>query len=213
MGEKWDVLRPRVPKQTCQRFLFDAEYIRPGLRTRILKKWHSTYVQYLGCSGMVKAYIETSAGGWNKLYFNIDANVGAEAPNLPEDVQLVQLGYYAMGRNQVDANHYFPPNDLAVFKSVIPGAQYNGDPSDPLSKAIRAHQKARHERGHGPVPDGHVSAVPAGHSGTYMLPVLVAYAGLMRADLYPRFDLYPECPALLRQKVKTLLAAFLHTPL
>jgi len=143
----------------------------------------------------------------NKFYWNIDANVGPGCPNKIEDVQLVQLGYLAMGQNPMLA---LPPEEKAAYLAVVPGATYNGAFSDPLSNAIRVHQKKR-----GGVQDGVVSSIK-NNSGLYSAKLTWIMVALDNniADVlgggWPHVDRHPKCPTALRDvaiRVLTPIAA------
>lgn len=97
-------------------------------------------------------------GSRRKFYWNVDAHVGPGCPNRPDDVQLVQLGYYAMARStspEVD------PKARLVYMGVTPGAPYSGALTDPLTHAIKTQQALR-----GGTQDGRVSPIQNA-SGVY----------------------------------------------
>lgn len=133
------------------------------------------------------------------FYLNLDANVGVNSPNRPDDVQLVQFGFYAMAVRNKD----LPASERAAYVKVIPGAAYTGAPNDPLTIAIRTHQAAR-----GGTQDGHVSVMNAnltyidGHaSRSFQLAPLVNSIRFVTAGDYPRIDRHPMCPSLLKAAV------------
>lgn len=131
----------------------------------------------------------------NRFFFNIDANVGLNSPNKEEDVQLVQMGYFAASTNPET------PADLKpIYAKVTPGAAYKGDANDPLTVAIIAHQKSR-----GGTQDGHVSVIRGvtyDGAHTYMLTALNNnLIDLQPAD-FPRLDKHAKCPQVLRAAVK-----------
>lgn len=135
-----------------------------------------------------------------KLFFwNLDANVGIGCPNKPEDVQLVQLGYYCMATSTDPA---VPVQLKPTFAAVVPGAPYSGNPTDPLTRAIIAHQQTR-----GGTQDGHVSVI-SNTTGTYDSAghqfMLVALDAQIRRQIpgdYPRIDKHAKCPPMLRAAV------------
>lgn len=126
--------------------------------------------------------------------FNVDAHVGPGCPNKQDDVQLVQYAYYCTAQLPPPAGA--TPADMAIFKSVVPGAPYNGGPNDPLTLAIRAHQRIR-----GGVQDGKVSPCnsPSGSYGDKTW-LILGLCGRIRAkypDIWPRIDRCPNCPPAL----------------
>lgn len=124
--------------------------------------------------------------------WNIDAHVGPGCPNRPEDVQLVQLGYYWMARNPKKA---MTPQRKAAYSAVVPGSKYTGLPGDPLSVAIKVHQQER-----GGTQDGKVSPVqPSGAYGEhiYMLVSLSNNIKYTNFNVWPLLHKVPNCPAAL----------------
>lgn len=134
-----------------------------------------------------------------KLFFwNIDANVGIGSPNRPDDVQLVQLGYHCMSKG---SDPRITPQLKVIFAAVVPGAPYGGSLQDPLSIAIRAHERSR-----GGTQDGHVSVIKSATgsysaSSTYMLTALDVQIRQQIPNDYPRLDKHPMCPPALRSAV------------
>lgn len=144
-----------------------------------------------------------SSNGYPDDYFfwNIEKNVGPRSPNQAEDVQLVQFGYFAMAPVAYD---YFQNGEelKPIFAAVTPGAPYSGAPNDPLTLAIRAHQKRR-----GGIQDGHISAMKAGttiYPGGYMYLMSDFTRAMVRlmGNEFPRIDKHPKCPPLVRDGVK-----------
>jgi len=148
---------------------------------------------------MVQPVIATLSTG--RVYFmNLDSNVGISSPNLTEDVQLVQFGFLAMS-----ANASFPPADRAIYAAVVPGAGYNGSPTDPLTLAIKRHQASR-----GGTQDGHVSVMTgnmvygdATGKHTFQMVALMNNIRDFTAGLYPRIDRHARCPSVLAAKVRS----------
>ncbi len=155
---------------------------------------------------MVQTLIGLTGRG-NKFFYNIDAKVGARAPNRATDVQLVQFGYFAMLRSPKNANS-LSAAERDAFSKVVLGVPCNGTEIDPLVRAIRAHEASR-----GGTQDGLVSELKPGHitytdtKGGVLGLVLVALNNSMR-DLmggrYPRIDLHESCPGDLKNFVKGL---------
>lgn len=143
------------------------------------------------------APVVVGSGEQRRFFWNVSANVGVVSPNKADDVQLVQLAYAcaAFGAN-------FDPATRAIFAAVVPGAPYSGQEADPLTRAIRAHQKHR-----GGVQDGHVSVltnlVTATYDGKNSF-MIVSLNTQMRQQLvgyFPRLDKHAKCPALVRAAV------------
>ncbi|MCL4793138.1 MAG: hypothetical protein KJZ84_01180 [Bryobacteraceae bacterium] len=134
--------------------------------------------------------------GPNKAYYwNIDAHVGTGCPNKPEDVELVQFGYYCMGQSKTAP---LSPAMRKACQAVKPGSAYSGAPGDPLTIAIRAHQQAR-----GGTQDGRVSPIQEG-TGSYgptswMLVPLNTYLREMNINVWPALHKSQTCPGQLKQ--------------
>ena len=130
----------------------------------------------------------------NTFFWNLSANVGVGSSNNPDDVELVQLGYLCMS-----SETRFDAALRAVYARVVPGAPYSGAESDPLTIAIRAHEKDR-----GGTQDGHVSVVRNLSSLRYddrhswMLIPLNNQIRRVLVGQFPRLDKHPRCPARLR---------------
>jgi hypothetical protein len=146
-----------------------------------------------GVAPMVKAI-----GITGKFYFNLDGNVGVGVQNNRDDTQLVQMGYFALARAQLSV-----PEDLkAIAMTVVPGAIYHGAEDDPLTKAIRLHEKRK-----GGTQDGRVSKMLDEAHASYapqqrhIILVLCEAIGRLMPDIYPRIDKHPKCPPLLAEQV------------
>ena len=136
------------------------------------------------------------SGADRRIAWNVSANVGVSSPNNTLDVQLVQLGYFCAK----DRSNFYDAATRSIFAQVFPGASYSGQENDPLTRAIRAQEKAR-----GGPQDGHVSVMSnlttqSYDGGTHgylivRLSNLIMFA--MRRD-FPRIDKHPMCPPLLR---------------
>ncbi len=133
-----------------------------------------------------------------RFWWNVDSHVGPFCPNKIEDVQLVQLGYACKAASTKDTS---PPAAKAIFAAVVPGALYTGAANDPLSIAIRTHQKLK-----GGTQDGRVSPVQ-NSTGSYDGENLWMIQGLDNCMLdvlksaWPRLDKHPKCPGALRAVV------------
>jgi hypothetical protein len=131
--------------------------------------------------------------------FNIDGHVGLKAPNIDDDVALVQLAYHFRAKSGLGT-----PEEQRAALRIRPGDICSGNEDDPLVIAIRAHQKAR-----GGTQDGRVSPVQggglyvdAGGSHTYMLTALVNNIADGCPEIYPRLDKLGElCPSALAEAV------------
>lgn len=135
--------------------------------------------------------------------WNVSSHVGPGCPNLPEDVQLVQFGYYSAAHLSTP-----PPNctpaDMAIFRSIVPGAPYFGGPTEPLSLAIRAHQRER-----GGTQDGRVSPAQASGSfgeASWMILGLDYRIWSLYPNQYPRLDECPACPPALAAASKRVFS-------
>lgn len=137
-------------------------------------------------------------GDLNRFYWNTHANVGPCCPNKPEDVQLIQLAYACKASNPKSV---MDPATRAIYAAVVPGATYTGSPNDPLSIAIRTHQKQL-----GGIQDGVVSSMKSS-SGMYsadkawMLVALNNNIADVLGNQWPFIDRHPSCPPTLRDLV------------
>jgi hypothetical protein len=133
-----------------------------------------------------------------KFFLNLSANVGRGQANNPEDVQIVQFGYYCITR---DHNALMTPQGRAIFSAVQPGAPFRDVPEDPLSQAIVAHQQYK-----GGTQDGYISVIPnaqmqygTGDAKNYrMWAYLLGSIHHVNKDTFPRLDRHPNCPPLVR---------------
>lgn len=130
------------------------------------------------------------------FYWNIDANVGVNCPNLRDDVDLVQLGYKALA-----AFGNCPPSLKALVANITVGGAYSGKEDDPLTKAIREDQKLR-----GGAQDGRVSVIKGSgvyysSSNAYILATLDSHLCINNPTVYPRLDQIKGCPPALAARV------------
>lgn len=136
----------------------------------------------------------------HRFCWNVEGHVGPGCPNRPEDVQLVQFGYWCTARNPKAGNS---PSEQAAYDAVIPGAPYTGSPADPLSIAIREHQKAR-----GGTQDGRVSPIPGNQPGygptSWMIVPLSNNIYDTMRDIWPCLHKSPKCPPALAAKSKIM---------
>lgn len=136
-----------------------------------------------------------------RFFWNVDAKVGPSSPNKIEDVQLVQLGYHCAS---VGENTGIPGELKAVFARVVPGAVYSGKLDDPLTIAIKAHQKFR-----GGTQDGVISVMNnanAVYDGIHSW-MIVALNNNIRDALgtnWPHLGRHPKCPAHLKAAAETV---------
>jgi hypothetical protein len=140
-----------------------------------------------------------------RFFWNVDAHVGPGCPNKAEDVQLVQFGYFCMGKSpQGLAAGGYTPQEQAVIKSIAPGETYSGSPTDKLSLAIKAQQRIR-----GGTQDGRVSPiqnVSGSYSGSlsWMIVALDNNIRDVNPNLWPVLHRMPNCPpALAAASVRT----------
>jgi hypothetical protein len=130
-----------------------------------------------------------------RFYWNIDANVGLNSPNKPDDVQLVQFGYALMAKTETD------PALKAALAAVKIGTPCTGREDDLLVRAIRAHEVV-----HGGAKDGRVSVIPssagvysdAGGKHSFLLISIVNNMFDAQPNDFPRIDKHPSCPAVLK---------------
>ena len=142
--------------------------------------------------------VVVGSGENRRFFWNVSANVGAKSPNKPDDVQLVQLGYLCSALDT-----FYDAALRAIFALVVPGAPYSGQENDPLTRAIRGHEKQR-----GGAQDGHVSVLTsltnASYDGGAHTFLIVSLNYQLRKYLpgnFPRLDKHPRCPPLLRAAV------------
>lgn len=133
--------------------------------------------------------------------WNLTQNVGIGSPNVPEDVQFVQLAYWIMGN---DRSLGLSDEERVVFGAVNPRGSYNATELDPLTKAIRLHQRKR-----GGTQDGHVSAFRGGGSYTVgsqtftmMLGSLNLFVAQHLKDKWPHLDRHEMCPPQLADRAR-----------
>jgi hypothetical protein len=133
-----------------------------------------------------------------RFYWTVDLHVGPGCPNKVDDVHLVQFCYSCMAANP---NTPITPADRAIFAAVVPGAPYTGSAVDPLTVAIRHHQKTR-----GGMADGRIS--PAQHTITYDWMILALSNNVSNhlTSIWPRIDRHPKCTPPLAEAVLKCLA-------
>jgi len=142
----------------------------------------------------------------DKFFWNIDAKVGAMAPNRGIDVQLVQVGYRAMLKTPANTGKLSAAEIDAISK-IRPGAICTGREDDPLVRAIRAHEQRR-----GGPQDGVVSPLGQNHIGYFdgtemQAMILLALNNSLKDVLgngYPHIDQYSECPLELKNLALTM---------
>jgi hypothetical protein len=138
-----------------------------------------------------------------RFLFNLNANVGPSCANRQDDVEFVQLGYYAMVRDPKNAS-LLRPTERSALEKVIPGSAYTGGPAEPLTLAIRAHEASR-----GGTQDGHVSVArtPGAYDSKHAFIVValnLAILDTLKGE-YPRIDKHPRCPGVLRGAILKIL--------
>lgn len=146
---------------------------------------------------MVKPFLVERNDGKLHLSWNLNANVGFASPNRQDDVELVQLGYFIMGKRKLGA---MPTDLLAMMAAIRVGSICTGRMDDPLVQLIFAHQKHRKS-----TVDGRVSVISnsTGTFGgeTYLLGSLINNIFADQPELFPRVDKHPRCGSTLRQSV------------
>jgi hypothetical protein len=134
------------------------------------------------------------------LSWTVGAHVGPGAPNHRSDVELVQFGYFCLAQIPVAR----PASFQAAIKAVQPGAPYHGAPQDPLTIAIREHQKDR-----GGVQDGRVSPIQRNDLmyADHKIWMIVALSNAMRiitAQTWPMLHRARNCPPALAEASRSL---------
>lgn len=137
----------------------------------------------------------------DRMAFTISKPVGPGCPNIADDVQLVQLGYHAMAINAATK-----PAMKPFAAAVALGAAYSGAPNDPLTIAIREHQKSR-----GGTQDGFISVVRGANErydakhGYQIIALVNLIFDMMPGD-FPRLDKHRSCPPVLKARIISLMA-------
>lgn len=139
----------------------------------------------------------------NRFFFTVESHVGPGCPNKAEDVLLVQLGYASIVANNPAV---FTPQEKAVFAKVVVGAPYTGMANDPLTLAIKTHQKNR-----GGTQDGKVSPMPNGAEGydanhSWMIVPLNNNMKDVMGTNWPRLEKHPKFHAGLGDLVSRTFA-------
>lgn len=138
-----------------------------------------------------------------KQAWNTDTRVGLRSPNKPEDVHLVQFGFFCMGQ---PASKITDPQNRAIYAAVKLETLCTGQETDPLVIAIRTMEKSR-----GGTQDGFVSNIP-GSTGVYvdagggrhaniLLMLLNNMFDAVGGANWPRLDKHPRCPALVKTRI------------
>ncbi len=142
--------------------------------------------------------VVVGSGSQHLFFWNVSANVGAKSPNRPDDVQLVQLGYACAAYDT-----FYDAALRATFASVIPGGPYFGQENEPLTRAIRAHEKQRggSQDGHVSVPNSLTNASYDGGAHTFLIVSLNYQLRRQLPGNFPRLDKHPRCPPLIRAAV------------
>ncbi|MBZ2186306.1 MAG: hypothetical protein K7J46_16465 [Bryobacter sp.] len=136
--------------------------------------------------------------GRRQFFWSVDAHVGPGCPNRDEDVQLIQFGYFCMAKNPGGLN-IFTPAEGAIIESVVPGAKYSGQPADPLTFAIRAHQRIRKGTQDGKVsPIQNSSGAYHGNMTWMVIPLNVQIMDANSAQ-WPILHKMANCPPALAQ--------------
>lgn len=135
-----------------------------------------------------------------KFTWNVHARVGPRCPNRVDDVQLVQFGYHCMARDSSSLTG-LKPEEIAILSTIVPGASYSGSPQDPLTLAIKAHQRLR-----GGAQDGNVSPIKnnEGVYGSHAWMIISLCISMMNVypAFYPLVHKAPKCPAAFAAVVK-----------
>lgn len=140
-----------------------------------------------------------SSASFNHFMWNLDASVGKGGANSNTvDILYVQFYYYTAAR------HPLTTTRKELYLEVELSGRCTGRDDDPLVAAILAHQKGINH----PYVDGRVS-VAKGNGKLGDMAFFVYRLGARLADMYPklwpRLDLYKECPAPLAEKVRSAI--------
>src|SRR5262245_18452306 len=146
---------------------------------------------------MVAPFLLKKETGEHKFFWNLDENVGVASPNRPDDVHLVQFGYFIMSTSE-----FTQPDLKPTSANVKLGVPCTGREDDPLVQAIRADQKSRR----GPQ-DDHVSKLRSDAPGfapgrSFMLVAIMNNIFDATANDYPRIDLHLQCPPIVKTAVQ-----------
>jgi hypothetical protein len=135
--------------------------------------------------------------------WNVSAHVGPGCPNMADDVQLVQFGFWCLGRaTAVELS----PAARTAYRNVVLGAGYSGASTDRLTIAIRTYQSDTKT-----VQDGRVSPIKHA-SGQYaedafwMIAVLGSNIRSRFPDEWPALHRVSFCPHALAAKSRDLFA-------
>jgi len=125
--------------------------------------------------------------------WNLTASVGKGGANSnPADVSFIQW-YYTLAANF----HLTDQANKDVYRNVRVTGMCTGSDSDPLVAAIIKQQRSMNH----PTVDGKVSVVTgSGHLGdrAFFLLRLEARFAVMFPNVWPRLDLIPGCPNMVR---------------
>jgi hypothetical protein len=143
------------------------------------------------------------------FFWNVDGAVGEHGENRPEDVALVQFFYYMLPDTWVLLHKPATPLLAEVCRNVAGtmNGHCSGLPDDPLVNLIRNHQKNQTAM----LVDGRVSrATPAGQyqvhgkriRSTFMIIEMMATWRFTQSRAWPRLDLHPACPLLVKAAVQ-----------
>jgi hypothetical protein len=137
----------------------------------------------------MKAYLVSHEDHFDFLW-NLDCSVGRGGQNsIVADVKFIQW-YYQLAA----ANAETTGGRRDIYKQVVVSGKCTGTDSDPLVRAILAHQQAL---GH-PVIDGRVSVARPGiklnDTAFFVLRIGARLARMFPHD-YPRLDRVPGCPS------------------
>ena len=137
-------------------------------------------------------------------WWNLTNHVGVGSPNNPDDVQLVQFGFFCMGlpTSRIHGTQFRP-----VYARVVLGSTYTTDPNDPLTLAIGTlefnHGVGVRNRQINPFPQGRYTYQDRSGPHPYMLGYLMncIYDAVGQAS-WPRLDRHANCPPLVAVAVR-----------
>jgi hypothetical protein len=142
-------------------------------------------------------------GSLLKHWWNLSSNVGLKSPNNPDDVQLVQFGFFCMG---LPTSKISDPQFRGIYAAVVPGSRFAAIENDPLQIAIRTLERSR-----GGAQDGHISPAPqqgfsygdkTGRHAFLIGTIMNNAFDAVGAAVWPRLDKHPRCPPLVAAHVR-----------
>ena len=137
-------------------------------------------------------------------WWNLTVQVGLASPNNPDDVQLVQFGFFCMGP---PTSRISDPQNRIVYARVVPGSPFTPGPNEPLSLAISTlefgHGVTQRDRRINPFPPtGYTYQDRSGRHPFMIGYLLNSMYDSVGPDNWPRLDRHPNCPPLVAAAVR-----------